>query len=130
MPFDSDELEKRKGTIRKRLSEIPSVSQFKKSIKKIRDEHLLMKILAKVEEVLNDYTYGNKKTGNLAGIRAVKVEHQNVSYRLIYIAYSDENSEEINILFIYFGKREECYNKIRKIFNGNTSLDKLRKEGK
>jgi len=128
---DFNELENRRDKIRKKLFQYPSIRQFKDSIKKIKDESLLMKILGKVEEVLNDYTCGNKKSGDLAGIRTVKINHQGIYYRLAYIAYCDNNSTEINILFIYFDSRGNYYSKkLKKIFKGNTSLNKLRKEGK
>ncbi len=128
---DSNDLENRRDIIRTRLLQYPSIRHFKNSIKRIKDEHLLMKILVKVEEVLNDYTCGDKKRGDLAGIRAAEITYKGIYYRLAYIAYSDDDSTEINILFIYFGSRENYYSKkLKKIFKGNTSLNKLRRESK
>lgn len=98
---------------------------FKKSLKKINDRRLLLKILQSIIEIIDDYTIGEMKTGDLKGIRTYKLMHDRVSYRLSYYAI---NGNEIIITCIDIMKREESYDNLRKYFKSKKSMIKQIRE--
>lgn len=100
---------------------------FKKSLKKINDRKLLLKILQSIIEIIDDYTIGEMKTGDLKGIRTYKIMHDRVSYRLSYYVI---NGNEIIITCIDIMKREESYDNLRKYFKSKKSmLKQIRENG-
>ena len=100
---------------------------FKKSLRKINDRKLLLKILQSVLEINNDYTIGEMKTGDLKGIRTYKLKHDRVSYRLSYYVINDK---EIIITCIDIMKREGSYDTLRKYFQSKKSvLKQIREHG-
>lgn len=100
---------------------------FKKSLKKINDRNLLLKILYSIIEINNDYTVGEMKTGDLRGIRTYKFIHDRVSYRLSYYVISED---KIVITYIDVMKREESYDDLSKYFQSKKSiLKQIKKNG-
>lgn len=98
---------------------------FKKSLKKINDRNLLLKILQSINKINNDYTIGEMKTGDLKGIRTYKFKYEKVSYRLSYYVISED---EIIITYIDMMKREDSYDNLRKYFQSKKSVLKHIKE--
>lgn len=99
-----------------------SLRLFKKDIKKLKDKNLLLKIFFAVREINKDYSVGDKKTGDLCGVRAVKINYNNVEYRIAY--YVDKpnlDSEKVNIIFIHVGSRENFYKEVRDYFRSKKS---------
>jgi hypothetical protein len=99
--------------------ENPFFPIFKRSLKKINNRDLLLKILQSVLEINYDYTIGEMKTGNLRGIRTYKFIHERVYYRLSYWV---ENDGKITITYIDIMKREDSYDNLKKYFQSRKSL--------
>ncbi|KUK80136.1 MULTISPECIES: type II toxin-antitoxin system RelE/ParE family toxin [Petrotoga] len=99
--------------------ENPPFPIFKRSLKKINNRDLLLKILQSVLEINYDYTIGEMKTGNLRGIRTYKFIHDRVYYRLSYWV---ENDGRITITYIDIMKREDSYDNLKKYFQSRKSL--------
>lgn len=99
--------------------ENPPFPIFKRSLKKINNRDLLLKILQSVLEINYDYTIGEMKTGNLRGIRTYKFIHDRVYYRLSYWV---ENDGKITITYIDIMKREDSYDNLKKYFQSRKSL--------
>ncbi|PNS00235.1 hypothetical protein X927_03635 [Petrotoga mexicana DSM 14811] len=100
---------------------------FKRSLKKINNRNLLLKILQSVLEINYDYTIGEMKTGNLRGIRTYKFIHDRVYYRLSYWV---ENDGKIIITYIDIMKREDSYDNLIKYFQSEKSvLKKINEKG-
>ena len=100
-----------------------SLSSFKKDIKKLNDRNLLLKIFFAVREIKKDYSIGDKKTGDLCGVRTVKINYKKVAYRIAY--YVDKpnlDSEQVNIMFIHVGSRENFYKELRDYFKNQKSI--------
>jgi mRNA-degrading endonuclease RelE of RelBE toxin-antitoxin system len=99
--------------------ENPPFPIFKRSLKKINNRDLLLKILQSVLEINYDYTIGEMKTGNLRGIRTYKFIHDRVSYRLSYYVLNDG---KIIITYIDIMKREDSYDNLKKYFQSRKSV--------
>jgi mRNA interferase RelE/StbE len=100
-----------------------SLKLFKNDVKKLKDRNLLLKIFSAVREIKIDYSVGDLKTGDLCGVRTVKINYNNVAYRIAY--YVDKpilDSEKVNIMFIHVGSRGNFYKELRDYFRNQKSI--------
>jgi len=109
------------------LKNLNSITPFKRAVKKLKEKNLILKVFGAANEILNDYTCGELKTGDLSGTRAYEFSYKGVYYRLSYVVYNDQN--QLNILFLYFGTRENYYRELHNIIYSNNSLKKIIDKG-
>lgn len=85
---------------------LPPATKF---IKKIKDKKLKEIIQTAIDDISNDYTIGELKKGDLAGIYCYDVYYNKTNYE---IAYRPENDKIIVIIMV--GTRENFYDEIKK----------------
>ncbi len=82
-----------------------------KYFKKLKDKKLKEKYKKAIEIIIQDYTVGDLKTGDLFGIYSYDVYYNKVNYELAYLVQFE--NEEL-ILFILAGTRENFYKDLKK----------------
>lgn len=79
-------------------------------IKKLNDKKLKSTIKTALEEIKKDYTIGNLKTGDLAGIYSLDIYYNRTNYEL---AYKPVIKDDKIIVVIMIGTRENFYNELK-----------------
>ena len=80
-------------------------------IKKIKDKNLKKLIEEAINDIAEDYSIGEAKTGDLSGIYGYDVFYNKTNYEISYTV------EEVNnkiIIVIMVGTRENFYNELKK----------------
>lgn len=85
---------------------------IKRDLKKIKDARLKGKVLEAIEAVRANPPCGVDKTGNLKGFAAYRFSLGGVSYRLGYFIIEEEEL----VVFLLFGKREDFYERAKRLF--------------
>lgn len=85
-----------------------------KFIKKIKDNKLKNEIQNAIDEICKDYTIGELKKGDLAGIYCYDVYYNKINYEIAYRVYGDT----VTILVVIMvGTRENFYDELKKYLN-------------
>lgn len=79
-------------------------------MKKIKDKKLKSKIQDAINTIMNDYSTGELKQGDLAGIYCYDVFYAGTNYE---IAYRFEE-QKVVIVVIMIGTRENFYNELKR----------------
>lgn len=82
-----------------------------KFIKKISDKGLKNKIKEGLDRIKEDYTVGNRKTGDLKGFWSLDVYYNKTNYEICYELI--ENEGKI-ILVVMIGTRENFYKELKR----------------
>ena len=80
-------------------------------IKKIKDKNLKKIIEEAINDIAEDYTIGEAKTGDLSGIYGYDVFYNKTNYE---ISYTVEEVDNKIIIVIMVGTRENFYNELKK----------------
>ncbi len=80
-------------------------------IKKIKDKNLKKLIEEAINDIAEDYSIGEAKTGDLSGIYGYDVFYNKTNYE---ISYTVEEVDNKIIIVIMVGTRENFYNELKK----------------
>ena len=87
---------------------LPPAAKF---IKKLKDRKLKSLYKKAIDEMCEDYTIGQEKTGDLSGIYGYDIYYNKVNYEL---AYMIERVDEEIIVVIMAGTRENFYEQLKR----------------
>ena len=87
---------------------LPPAAKF---IKKLKDRKLKSLYKKAIDEICEDYTIGQEKTGDLSGIYGYDIYYYKVNYEL---AYMIERVDEEIIVVIMAGTRENFYEQLKR----------------
>ena len=93
------------------MAEVRYMSPAVKYIKKIKDKQLKKKFKEAIERIAEDYTIGEAKIGDLAGIYCYDVYYNKTNYE---IAYTVEIHDNEIVVVIMAGTRENFYDELKK----------------
>lgn len=82
-----------------------------KYLKKIKDKQLIRLFRASIDKIREDYTIGEAKVGDLAGIYCYDLFYNKTNYE---IAYRVEHSGDEIIIVILAGTRENFYQELKR----------------
>ena len=87
---------------------LPPAAKF---IAKLKDKKLKELYKNAIDEICKDYTIGQRKTGDLAGIYGYDIYYNKTNYEL---AYTVEHVGEEIIVVIMAGTRENFYQQLKR----------------
>lgn len=87
---------------------LPPAAKF---IKKLKDRKLKSLYKKAIDEICEDYTIGQEKTGDLSGIYGYDIYYNKVNYEL---AYMIERVDEEIVVVIMAGTRENFYEQLKR----------------
>lgn len=90
---------------------LPSAAKF---LKKCNDKKLKLLYQEAIDKIKNDYTVGESKTGDLAGICCYDIYYNKTNCEL---AYRVEYAENKIIVVIMAGTRENFYDELKRYMN-------------
>lgn len=82
-----------------------------KFIKKISDKGLKNKIKDGLDRIKEDYTVGDRKTGDLKGFWSLDVYYNKTNYEICYELLEDEGKV---IIVVMIGTRENFYKELKR----------------
>lgn len=82
-----------------------------KFIKKISDKGLKNKIKDGLDRIKEDYTVGDRKTGDLKGFWLLDVYYNKTNYEICYELIEDEGKV---IIVVMIGTRENFYKELKR----------------
>ncbi len=92
------------------MTEVRFLPPAAKFIKKLKDKKLKNLYQAAVDEIREDYTIGEAKTGDLSGIYGYDIYYNKINYEL---AYTVEYLENVVVVVIMAGTRENFYDQLK-----------------
>ncbi|MCD8038685.1 MAG: type II toxin-antitoxin system RelE/ParE family toxin [Lachnospiraceae bacterium] len=92
------------------MTEVRFLPPAAKFIKKIKDKKLKSLYQKAVNQICEDYTIGEAKTGDLSGIYGYDIYYNKTNYEL---AYTVEYAENEIIVVIMAGTRENFYDTLK-----------------
>ena len=87
---------------------LPPAAKF---IKKIKDKKLKDLFQNAVDQIMEDYTVGEAKTGDLSGVFCFDIYYNKTNYEL---AYTVEFLDDEVIVIIMAGTRENFYEQLKR----------------
>lgn len=84
---------------------------IEKYFKKLKDKNLKEKYKIAIEKISLDYTVGELKKGDLAGIYSYDIFYNRTNYELAYTVQFEDGEL---ILFLLAGTRENFYKELKK----------------
>ncbi len=87
---------------------LPPVAKF---LKKIKDKNLKTLFRQAIDDICKDYTIGQLKNGDLAGVYCYDIYYNKVNYELAYIV---ESVDDDIIVIIMAGTRENFYEQLKR----------------
>lgn len=87
---------------------LPPAAKF---IKKIKDKKLKDLFQNAVDQIMEDYTVGEAKTGDLSGVFCYDIYYNKTNYEL---AYTVEFLDDEVIVIIMAGTRENFYEQLKR----------------
>jgi mRNA-degrading endonuclease RelE of RelBE toxin-antitoxin system len=87
---------------------LPSAAKF---IKKLKDKKLKDLYKKAIDEICEDYTVGEEKTGDLTGIYGYDIYYNKTNYEL---AYTVERVGQDVVVVIMAGTRENFYDQLKR----------------
>ena len=91
---------------------LPPAAKF---IKKLKDKKLKELYKNAIDKICEDYTIGDEKTGDLAGIYGYDIYSNKTNYEL---AYTIERMEEEIVIVVMAGTRENFYDQLKRYMKG------------
>jgi mRNA-degrading endonuclease RelE of RelBE toxin-antitoxin system len=91
---------------------LPPAAKF---IKKLKDKNLKDLYKKAIDEICEDYTAGEEKTGDLTGIYGYDIYYNKTNYEL---AYTVERVDEEVVVVIMAGTRENFYDQMKRYLKG------------
>ncbi len=91
---------------------LPPAAKF---IKKLKDNKLKDLYKKAIDEICEDYTVGEEKTGDLTGIYGYDIYYNKTNYEL---AYTVERVGEVIVVVIMAGTRENFYDQLKRYLKG------------
>ncbi|MBU7005102.1 type II toxin-antitoxin system RelE/ParE family toxin [Phosphitispora fastidiosa] len=88
------------------------LSPAEKYFKKLKDKKLKKKYESALMEIRKNPDYGDRKTGDLAGILGCDVYHNRANYEIAY--YLAENEKGELVVVVMAGTRENFWDAIKK----------------
>lgn len=82
-----------------------------KYIKKLKDKQLKALYKKAIDEICEDYTIGEEKTGDLSGVYGYDIYYNKTNYEL---AYTIERVGEEIVVVIMAGTRENFYAQLKR----------------
>ena len=82
-----------------------------KFIKKLKDKNLKNKIKDGLDKIREDYTIGEKKTGDLKGFWSLDVFYNKTNYEICYEVKEEEGRI---IIVVMIGTRENFYKELKR----------------
>lgn len=92
------------------MTEVRFLPPAAKFIKKLRDEKLKNLYQEAIDNIRKDYTVGEVKTGDLSGVYGYDIYYNKTNYEL---AYTVEYSEDVVVVIIMAGTRENFYDQLK-----------------
>lgn len=89
-------------------------------LKKLKDKNLKKLLKSAIEEIAKDYSIGEPKTGDLAGIYGYDVFYKKTNYEISYTV--EEVNEEI-VVIIMVGTRENFYTELKRYIKKRINTD-------
>ncbi len=93
------------------MSDVIFLPPAEKFIKKLKDKKLKGLFKQAIDRIIEDYTIGEPKTGDLAGIYCYDLYYNKTNYE---IAYKIKYTEKRMIIIIMAGTRENFYDALKK----------------
>jgi mRNA-degrading endonuclease RelE of RelBE toxin-antitoxin system len=87
---------------------LPPAAKF---IKKLKDKKLKGLYRKAIDEICEDYTVGEEKTGDLTGVYGYDIYYNKTNYEL---AYTVERVGEEIVVVIMAGTRENFYDQLKR----------------
>jgi len=91
---------------------LPPAAHF---IKKLKDKKLKALYQDAVNNICEDYTVGQEKTGDLSGIYGYDIYYNKTNYEL---AYTIERVGEELVVVVMAGTRENFYDQLKRYIKG------------
>jgi mRNA-degrading endonuclease RelE of RelBE toxin-antitoxin system len=91
---------------------LPPAAKF---IKKLKDKKLKSLYQQAIDEIREDYTVGEEKTGDLSGVYGYDIYYNKTNYEL---AYTIERVDEEVVVVIMAGTRENFYDQLKRYLKG------------
>jgi mRNA-degrading endonuclease RelE of RelBE toxin-antitoxin system len=91
---------------------LPPAAKF---IKKLKDKKLKSLYQQAIDEIREDYTVGEEKTGDLSGVYGYDIYYNKTNYEL---AYTIERVGEEVVVVIMAGTRENFYDQLKRYLKG------------
>lgn len=82
-----------------------------KYIKKLKDKKLQKLYREAIDKIREDYTIGERKTGDLSGFYGYDIFYNKTNYEL---AYTIENVDGEMVIIVMAGTRENFYNELKR----------------
>ena len=82
-----------------------------KFIKKLKDKNLKNKIKDGLDKIREDYTIGEKKTGDLKGFWSLDVFYDKTNYE---ICYEVREEDGLLVIVVMIGTRENFYKELKR----------------
>ena len=86
-----------------------------KFIKKLKDKKLKKLYQEAIDKIREDYTIGERKTGDLSGFYGYDIFYNKTNYEL---AYTIENIDGEMVIIVMAGTRENFYNELKLYIKG------------
>ena len=86
-------------------------------LKKLKDRELKKRYQEAINRILDDYTVGSEKRGDLRGVRCYDIFYNRTNYELAYIVRfvpREDNGEPEAIIIIMAGTRENFYEELKR----------------
>lgn len=93
------------------MTEVRFLPPAAKFIKKLKDKNLKEKFQEAIDNISEDYTVGEPKTGDLSGIYCYDIYYNKTNYEL---AYTVEPNEDTIIIVVLAGTRENFYDQLKR----------------
>ena len=93
------------------MTELRVLPPAAKYIKKIKDKKLKNLFRDAIDEIMNDYTIGEAKKGDLNGIYCYDIFYNKTNYEL---AYTVKNEGNKIVIVIMAGTRENFYEQLKR----------------
>ena len=93
------------------MTEIRFLSPAKNYLKKIKDKQLLTLYRKAIDDIRQDHTIGQAKSGDLSGIYGYDIYYNKTNYEL---AYRVEYQVDKVIVVIMAGTRENFYEQLKR----------------
>lgn len=87
---------------------LPPAARF---IKKLKDKTLKELYKKAINDICEDYTIGEEKTGDLSGVFGYDIYYNKTNYEL---AYTIERVDEVIVVVIMAGTRENFYDQLKR----------------
>ena len=92
------------------MTEVRFLPPAAKFLKKLKDKKLKMLYQKAIDDIREDHTVGEAKTGDLSGVYGIDIYYNRTNYEL---AYTVEYVEDKVIVVILAGTRENFYDELK-----------------